>query len=227
MSKAPDSFQIEDVSLFHGFRGQELAALKRNLRQKEFEKGAVVFSEGDKCERILIVREGRVKIFRMTPDGKEQVLEVLGPGDSCACNPGATSWCCSASAQALVDSSVWMLARDHYAFLIKNNHRLARTLNELLAQRLCRFCSLIESVSLDAPTKRLVKFLLDMSEGSSNGPVELKIPLTHEEISQRIGLVRETVTRHLSRLKKKKLIDAKAQKIIVLDRDGLRNLLLN
>lgn len=169
----------------------------------------------------LFVLSGRVKIFRTSLNGREQILEVLGSGDTCACNPGATQWSCSASAQAMSDCELGILSRNQYVQLVKSNSTLSQALTRIFAQRLCRMSSLVEEVSLDAPDKRLIKFLLTISETTS------RISFTHEEIAQRLGLVRETVTRHLKKLKDKKLVALKHPHIIILDKEALEKQLLS
>ena len=170
---------------------------------------------------------GQVKIFRSSSLGKEQILEVLNPGDTCACNPGTENWSCSSSAQALTPCRVWFLSRREYTQLVKTNHKLSHHLSRIFAERLCRFCSLIEDISVDDPDKKLAKFILDMCESQTSTSTEdgyLCLLFTHEDISQRLGLVRETVTRHLSKLKRLHLIDTKPSRILVLNKAGLQKI---
>ena len=219
----------KDAGLFQGLSPSEMVSVKACLHAKSFEKGDILFYEGKSCERVFIVESGRVKIFRTASSGREQILEILGPGDSCACNPGAVTWCCSTSAEALTPCQVWFLSRDDYIRLVKTNSKVTQTLNRLFAERLCRFSSLIEEVSLNDAKHRLIKFLLDMledhnSHGEHNGV--LFIPFTREEIAQRIGSARETVARHLHQLKRSRLIDIKPNQIIIRDKQALEKHLL-
>ena len=219
----------KDVGLFQGLSPSEFVSVKSCLREKSFDKGEILFYEGKGCERIFIVQSGRVKIFRTASSGREQILEVLGPGDSCACNPGIAAWCCSTSAQALMPCRVWFLSRDDYVRLVKTNSKLSHALNRLFAERLSRFSGLIEEVSLNDAKKRLVKFLLDMHNerrAKDENDDTLPIPFTREEIAQRIGSARETVARYLHELKRSKLVDIKPHQIIVRNKEGLEKLLL-
>jgi len=153
------TLRLNDISLFRDLLTEERNAIGQCLREETFKKGEILFSEGAFCERILIVQSGRVKIFRLSSSGREQILEALVPGDTCACNPGQAHWSCSSSAQALTDCTVWTLSRFNYVQMIKSNSRMAHTLNRIFAERLCRFSSLIETVSVDDPQKRLIKFI--------------------------------------------------------------------
>ena len=159
-----DTIEMKDIPLFKELSLKELTCLKKFLKEQHFKKGAMLLEQTQTCEKITIVKCGRVKIFRLSSSGQEQILVVLLPGDTCACNPGNQEWACSSSAQALTDCSVWTLARSHYIMMVKNNSRLMQTLTAIFAKKLCKFCSLIEQVSLDSPQRRVVKFLLDMSD---------------------------------------------------------------
>ena len=90
-----------------------------------------------------------------------------------------------------------------------------------------RFCSLFETISFDDPRKRLVKFILNMLPEERHDRNDAScLSFTHEEIAQRIGLARETVTRHLNALKRQRLIDLKPRQIIVCNKKGLEKLLV-
>lgn len=214
--------RVENLSLFNGFTQAELALIKNCLIEKKFQKGEVLFVEGNECQKIFFVRSGRVKLYRTASSGREQILETLESGDSCACNPGNEQWSCVATAEALTPCTVWYLSRKDYARLVQSNHRLAHTLNILFAEKLKRFSCLIEDVSLSDVRKRLARFLLDMVQ--AKGTHVLEVPFTREEIAQRLGTSRETVARYLHDMKRDGFIDIKAHQIIILNKTRLNEL---
>ena len=219
---------FKEIPLFQGLSEGELNSIKSCLQEKSYDKGELIFSEGEICQRVFIVREGRVKLYRLASSGREQIVETLGPGDTCACNPGSKVWSCSTTAEAVTSCKVWYLSRDAYIRLVETRPQFAHALNQLFAERLRCFSSLIEEVSLKDVKKRLVKFLLDMLAASSEKPNEknvLTLPFTREEIAQRLGAARETVARHLSELKRAKLIEIKPKAILIQDKKGLEKLL--
>ncbi len=218
-----------EFSFFKDLSAGEQDFLKSRVRIKDFNKGEILFQEGRPCERIFFVQTGRVKIFRTAFSGREQILEILQKGDTCGCHPGSCQWFCSSSAEALSRCTVLFLSRHDFAKLLQMNHNLAHALTRLLSERLKRYSALIEEVSLKDVNKRLVKFLLDMlkgKDGSANVQETLFIPFTRQEIAQRIGAARETVARHLYRLKRAKLIDIKPHQIIIVKKEALEQLLL-
>lgn len=219
---------LKEAPLFEGLSMSELKRVEDCLREVSFGRNEILFNEGAGCERVYIVRSGRVKLYRMAASGREQTLETLGPGDTCACNPGAALWHCSATAQAVAPATVWVMSRFDYIQMVQSSTQLAHALNKLFAHKLQCMIALVEEISLKDVKKRLVKFLLDMLKekaGSSAKSKVLFIPFTREEIAQRLGAARETVARHLSALKRKKLIDLKPHQIIILDQSGLEKLL--
>ena len=221
---------VKDIPLFQGLSEIDLQEVKKCLIEKSFEKGQTLFFEGKSCERVFIIKSGKVKLYRTSSSGREQVLETLSPGDTCACNPGSKNWSCSSTAEAMSSCIVWFLSRDNYVRMVQNNSKVSQALNRLFAERLQCFSSLIEEVSLKDVKKRLVKFLLDMQaenhSRSGHGQETLFIPFTREEIAQRIGTARETVARYLYQLKRARLIDIKTHQIIIRDKEGLEKLLV-
>lgn len=222
------ALEIKDIPFFHDLAPAELEAVKKCLIEKSFEKGETIHSEGTQCTRLFFVRAGRVKVYRTSSAGREQIFEVLKNGDTCACNPGNTSWHCTTAAEALEPTVVWFLSRENYVKMVNENSKLMHSLNELFAKRLQCFSDMIEDISLKDTRKRMVKFLLDMiPKDKKTSPKEstLFIPFTREEIAQRLGTARETIARQISDLKRKKLIDVKPFQIIILDKNGLEKLL--
>lgn len=215
---------IKDIPFFKALSEVELKTVEGCLKERSFDKGESLFLEGNTCERVFFVRSGRVKLTRTSSTGREQILETLGPGDTCACNPGSPTWQCASTAVALTPVSAWFLSRESYVKLVQTNSKLSQSLNRLFADRLQCFSALIEEVSLKDSKKRLVRFLLDML-AENKGKDVLVVPFTREELAQRIGTARETVARQLYQLKDKKLINIKSHQIIILDKAGLEKLL--
>lgn len=219
---------LREVPFLSGLTVKELGHISTFLREKSFAKGEILHLAGGECEHITIVRSGRIKVFRSTPSGREQIIEVLEPGDTCACNPGFPTWQCCSSAQALTDCRVWFLHRTHYARLVESNLNISRILNQVFAKKICQLCSFIEDISLNNSKKKLVKFLIDMHEQLNSNEKKSNIfilPFSREEIAHRIGTTRETVTRHLSQLKRQKVIDVRSKHISIRDIGSLRNFL--
>jgi len=228
MMGMPQSIQsINQIGLFKELPRKDLAKIEAVLKEKSFQKGELVFLEGRTCERVYFVKEGRVKVFRMDFSGREQILQILEPGDTCACHPSTGPFRCSASSQALTNVSVWYFTVSDYTELLEKNPALNRRLASLLAERLKCFSSLIEEVSLKDVRKRLVKFLIDQARTNQNGSdsCTVLLPFTREEMAQRLGAARETISRQLAELCEEKYIDLRPRQIIIHRLSDLKQLL--
>ena len=216
---------IRSSPLFKDLSDREFKAVKSCFRKKEFKKGESLFREGNKCERIFIVESGHVKLYRMALSGREQILETLEHGQTCACHGGAEKQFCSTTAEATSNSTVWFLSLAAYQEALEKYPQLLKSLNRVLSERIKCFSLLIEEVSLKDSKSRVIRFLLDMlnaAQSKSKGSRELQIPFTREEIASRLGTSRETVARNLSQLKREGLIDINPHQIIIRDETGLK-----
>lgn len=219
---------LKKVSLFQGLSEGELDRISAHLRERPFEKKELLFQEGASPSQIHIIKAGRVKLYRMSAAGREQILEVVGPGDLCESNPGSRNWSSPETAEALTEGKTWLLSTNDYASLIETNSRIANNLNWLFARRLQHLSALIEEVALKEVETRIAKFLLDMlakKRQRRGGDHILFMPFTREEVAQRLGAARETVARHLYSLKRRNLIDIKPYQIVIRDKEGLEGLL--
>lgn len=210
---------LTGVRLFQDLTDAEREALRPILIERRYRKGERVFQEGATCEDIVIVLAGKVKLTRFAESGREQILEILGPGDSCACHPGLGNWCCSASAEALSDTTTLLLRRQDYVRLVQSNAKVSLTLSKIFAQRLRAFSCLVEEVSLKGVKKRLAKLLLTLAQEKGIPiPRGVLIPtdFTRAELASRLGASRETVVRYLYELKKERLIALKARRQITI-----------
>ena len=221
--------QLKKIPLFEGLSDAELQQVSACLREKSFQKGEIVFLAGTACERVFIVQSGSVKVYRTNvASGREQVLETLGPGQTCACQPGETDWNCSSSAEALTDCHLLYFSAPDFAKLLHTTPALSMALNRIFSGRIHCLSALVEEVSLKDVRTRVIKFLLDWPEtsaGKKPGESLLQISLTREEIARRIGTARETVARTLHQLKEEGYLEILTHQILIKDRVRFEQLL--
>ncbi len=216
---------VKDIPFFKGFSQTELKTLSKCLKEQSFKKGQLLASQGDTCSKIFFVKSGRVNIHRSSASGREQILEALEPGSTCACHVGSPNWQCMTSAEAATDCEVWFFSREVFEKLVRTDSKISQALNTNFAERFKSLCGLLEEVSLKDTKKRLVKFLLDLSAKSNPPSLVIELPFTREEIAEKIGTARETVTRHLNELQRKKYLLLESKRIHIRDLSGLKNLL--
>lgn len=218
---------LKSIPLFAGLSESDLEALTPCLHEKNFAKGEMLFMAGASCERVFIVQSGNVKVFRTSAEtGREQVLETLGPGQTCACHTGEDEDLdCSSSGEALTDCRVLYLSTPDFVRLTQSKPEIAKALNRIFSGRLRCLANLVEGVALMDVRSRLIRFLLDWPEkkgAAKKGESVLELTLTREEIARRIGTARETVARTLHQLKEEGLIEVEAHAVVIKDRSRLK-----
>lgn len=185
-------------------------------------RGGTVFREGDPSRGLFVITEGRVKLSRLSPAGREQVLHVEGAGASLAEVPVFDGGGYVGTAVALTDARVLFVERQALLALCRRRPDVALGVIAVLARRLRRFAALIEDLSLRDVTGRLAGFLLaEASRTGVGGDFEIG---TQDEMAARLGTVRELVSRSLTRLVRNGLIARAGRRVRLLDTPRLRAL---
>ena len=194
-----------------------LGAVARAAIERRYGKGEVIFLEGDRCAGLCIVEKGRVKLFKVSRDGREQVVKMLGPREffnEVAVLDGGPN---PLSAMAALDSALRIIDRGTMLDLLARYPDLAVGIIENLAASARHLLSLVEDLSLRTVSARLAKLLLTEAVGGDEAPRRV----TQQEMAAQLGTVREMVGRVLNGFEKEGLIRFDRHRIIILDREGL------
>ena len=178
-----------------------------------------MFSEGDDCAGLFIVMSGSIRIFKISPAGREHVLAVEGPGSSVAELPVFDGGSYPASAAAVRQSELLFVSRQDLRSLCLEKPEISLKLLQIVGARLRRLVGIIEELSFTTVRHRLVAWLLRQA---GEGP-NLEVGISHQELAAQIGTVRELVSRNLARLQAQGLIEIVGRHITILDRPGLEN----
>ena len=215
--------QIANIPLFEGLPKDQLQDLASIAVEKTFKRGQTVFSEGDSGIGFYVVSTGRIKIFKVSAEGKEQILHIFGPGEPFGEVPVFEGRRFPAHAVALEDSNFLFFPRAAFTDLIKKNPSLALNMLAVLSRRLRRFTVLVDNLSLKEVPGRLAAHLLYLSE--AKGAVEeVTLDLPKGQLAGFLGTIPETFSRILTRLAKQGLIRTDGPRIKILDRQGLSDL---
>lgn len=204
-------FQGLDPTLTEQLAG--VAALKK------YRAGEIIFEEGDPGLGFHLVAEGRVKIFKSAPDGKEQILHLFGPGEPFGEVAIFLGRGYPARAQALAETATVFFPRASLRDLIGRNPDLAFGLMAILSLRLVRFAGLLESVTLKEVPARLAAFVLGLSP---DGRAQVELTVSKGQLASLLGASPETISRALGRLKNAGLISEERPMLTILDRDRLQ-----
>jgi len=196
--------------------------------RKLFSAGELLFSEGEPCNGLQIIARGKVRIFKTSVNGREQVLAVNVPGESIAEVPVFDGGPYPASAVAIEDTEIAFISRrDFNAYCLEHPEVSLKVLT-VVGARLRRLVGIIEELSFTTIRQRLIATLLKLaqSEGKKTARgIEFQLPASHQELANQLGTVRELISRNLTRLQAEGLLDVDARQIVVKDIKGLSALL--
>ena len=193
------------------------------VTDQTFGKGEVIFAEGEDADGFYVVITGRVKIFKLSPDGKEQILHFFGPGEPFGEVPVFMGQHFPASAEVMEESRVFFFPRKSFVDLIKRTPSLALNMLAILSKRLRRFAALIDDLSLKEVPGRLAAYLLYLSD-QNRGAKVLELAVTKAQLASLLGTIPETLSRILGKLSSQGLIESDGRRIRIMDREALRDL---
>ncbi len=211
------------TSLFDGVKGQHLRDLSGIAMVVSCKRRAAIFSTGDPGNGFYLVKEGRVKVFMLSPDGKEQILHIVGPGESFGEVAVFAGQSFPAHAVALENSRLVFLPRDDFVTLVSANPALALNLLAALSQRLRQFAKMIDALSLKEVPGRLAAHLLYLNDKQASGD-RLRLELSKTQLASLLGTIPETLSRILSKLQRAGFIVIDGSDITIINRSGLVDL---
>ena len=215
---------IASSPLFQGLPKEDHEELATVVENRIFNQGELIFSEGDEGLAFYVVLSGRVKIFKLSMDGKEQILHILGPGEPVGEVAVFAGKSFPANAVALEDSRLFYFPMTAFVELIQKNPSIALNMLSILSQRLRRFTSMIENLSLKEVPGRLAAYLLYLSE-SHQGADKLTLDISKGQLSNLLGTIPETLSRILTKMSKAGLVKTEGRHgISILNREGLEEL---
>lgn len=200
----------------------------------------MIFQEGDRGEGFYIVAQGQIKVFKMSFEGKEQILHIYGPGNTFGEVPVFQGKNFPASAMALEPSTILFLPRKAFVQQIEKSPALAMNMLADLSMRLREFTVQIENLSLKEVPARLAAYILTLareeSEQSQMNPGEKKLqnkplpatdvslPVSKVQLASLIGTTPETISRVLKKMNLAGFIKADGKKLLIIDQEGLEEL---
>lgn len=206
--------------LFSGLTDNEMTFIVRRAVPRDYAAGKTIFTEGEPCQGLYVVEIGRVKIFKISSGGREQVLAIDGPGASIAELPVFDDGNYPASAMAVTDARVVFISKQDFRALCLEHPQVALKVVKVVGGRLRRLVGIIEELSFTTVRHRMAALLLNLAKRSGTKTArgfEFTLPATHQDIAGMIGTVRELVSRNLSRLQAEEIIIVEGRNVIVPD----------
>jgi CRP/FNR family transcriptional regulator len=186
--------------------------------QRDYETGQFVLFEGEPSAGLFIIERGWVKAIKISPDGREQVLNIVGAGEAINMISVFTGAVNPASVVALEPTTLWVIFQDAMERLLDTQPQLVRRIIHVMAGRILHLVGLVEDLSLRSVEARLARLLVDESK---NGVIQRKRWATQAEIAARLGTVPDVLNRAFRKLVEEEVIQLERQQISIIDLEEL------
>lgn len=210
---------IRTVPIFSHITHEEMLEIARIIEARTYRKGEMVYLAGDPGGKLYVLHTGKVKITRINPSGKEQVIRILGPGEFMGELSLFRSSPQTDNAEALEESTMCVMDGAKLKELMLKNPSISLKVMEELSQRLQKAENLIEVISLDSVEQRLAQALLALAGDKA----EITLKMAKKDFASQMGMSRETLSRKLAAFQEQGLIRLDGQRrIVILDKEGLQ-----
>jgi len=214
---------ISKTPLFDGLPENQLEDIRKIAVSKHFNKGEMIFIEGDEGIGFFIVADGKVKIYKVSSEGKEHILHIFGPSEPFGEVPVFTSQPFPANAEAIADSHLLFFPRTDFVELISNNPSLSLNMLAVLSKRLRQFTVQIENLSLKEVPARLASYLLYIANEQDQEDV-VALTVSKGQLASLLGTIPETLSRMFAKMAGQGLISVEGRYITLIDKTGLAEL---
>ena len=215
---------LSSAPLFAALDAEASAALRASMETISIAKGDVLFNEGQLGDQMYIITEGKVKLGHTSPDGRESILAILGPGELLGelslFDPGPRT----ATAVALTDVSALGLGHQALRPWLTGRPEVAESLLQALAQRLRRTNETLADLVFSDVPGRVAKALLELGDKFGQqmpDGIHVTNDMTQEELAQLVGASRETVNKALADFAARGWIKLESRSVVLIDVDRL------
>jgi len=213
---------LTDVELFKRLEPTELALFLKELEDRTYLAGSMVFTPEDaSCEQLFVLKQGQVDLYRLTTGGKRLVTRRIIPGQVFGVMGLIGRTMQENFAQAITDSVICIITREQVLALLKQRPDFMLSMLEVISNRLRLLEERLMEAAYSPVNVRVAHFLLANADSASG----VLTGVTHEEVANTVGAVRQTVTENLSLMRKQGLILTGPKEIRIIDREGLQELI--
>lgn len=214
---------LANIKLWRGLPEEQVEQLAKIAIAQTYSKGEIIFQAGDEGSGFFIIVSGRVKVYKTSAEGKEQILHLFGAGDHFAEVPAFDGQSFPASAMALETSELLFFPRTSFLNLLQEQPNLAIKILGIFARHLRLMAQLVEDLSLKEVPGRLATYLLYLSDRNNSSDV-VELDMTKAQLAALLGTIPETLSRVFAKLNAEDIISTNGSKIKLLDRKRLSGL---
>ncbi len=205
---------LKTVPLFAGLADADLDALQAICRLRDGQRGELLFSDGEQAEGFFVVLDGKVKVYKLSAEGKERILHIVHPGGTFAEAAIFGNGLYPAYAEPLLPSRLLFIPKAGFLELLAGNSRIAINMIAGLSRFLRQFAQQIEELTFKDVPARLARYLLDLSKGRR---ITVELPVSKSQLASNLGTVSETFSRSLRKMIDDDLIRVSGKKVEILD----------
>lgn len=211
---------LRQIPYFAKVAERSLHELAQRTVRRDYRRGEIISLEGDPSAGLWIIESGRVKAYKVSPDGKEFILRFFGPGDTFNDLAALDAAPNAASTMAVTDVSAWVIPTADLAAAMQTDHKLALAVIQGLAGRVRQLIQRIEDLALRPVTARLARFLLERAES----PTLADAAITRALIAGHLATTPESISRSLRALEEAGAIRFDRHRITIVRPDILHQL---
>ena len=211
---------LKSIPYFSGLSSAEFDSVRQFIFEKTAERGELILLEGEPAEALFFVASGVVRVFKTSAEGKEQILNIVRPGESFNDVPIFDGGPNPASAQAMGPVVLYGVGKSELKVILQEHPQVALNTIKVLAEQVRQLVSLVEDLSFRHVIGRVAKILLEHA-GDKTGS---RPRLTQQEMAAMAGTAREVVSRSLKTLEEEGTLRIDRHRIVITNKEALKEL---
>lgn len=212
---------IRQVNYFLSLSDQALCSLVSGISLHRYERGEIIFWEGEQCTGLHIIERGSVKLFKLSPHGRELIINTSEEGSTFNEVPVFDNGRNPVNAAALESCDIWIIDAGVIRSAMEQHPEMCRAVILSLSTNLRMLVTKVEELSFYQVTNRLARLISQLSEEQLSGQASNR--LTQDQMAARLGTVREVVARSLQQLQRSGAIRVDRRQIEILNEDVLKD----
>lgn len=218
---------VAGVPIFNHLSNKEMLEIAETSRTKIYRKGEFIFQPGDPSRNLLIIHTGRVKMYRVSESGKEQLLRILEPGDFIGDLSLFTNETSDNYAEAMLNTETCAIHRTDMQQFLLNHPLISIKILEEISKRLNNAEKTIDRLSLQDAEKRIASYIVELVNTEIGAdlvkvPLTISLPMSKKDLASFIGTTKETLSRRLSSFQEYGWISLTGQRnITIIDFEAL------
>ncbi len=205
---------------FRGLSDASLTKLAAHMSLRRFDRGEVLLWEGDPCSGLHIVEKGSIKLFRVSPQGRQYIVRVMQEGDTCNEVPAFDGGTNPVNVEALEETTAWVVDAEAVRSLMREDPFFMELIVENLTKMMRHLVHLVSEMAFYQVTHRLARLISELPDDELSGGANVRV--TQDQLAARLGTVREVVARSLKELERSGAIRVENRRIRIDDADVLQ-----